>query len=148
VYNCGVVERCLGNQPQEFVNEYCRFKPSDWQEIDGILRPLLFKVVTEDLKSLGLRRNPNIMKFPVGEWVRLPDGETQTGNSDWGGIWSALKLSGAKTLTKYILEKYNLPTRTFQVALDTPLYANSYRVKSWGVILLRELDLDFSQKKS
>jgi hypothetical protein len=139
VYNCGVAERLLENQHQEFENEYCQFRPSDWQEIDGILRPILFKVVTADLKSLGLRRNPNIMEFPVGEWVNLPDSEIQIGNSDWGGIWSALKLSGAKTLTKYILDKYNLPTRTFEVALDTPLYANSYRVKSRGVILLREL---------
>ena len=144
MYNCGV-ERLSGNLTREFENEYCRFKPSGWEEIDGLLRPVLFKVLTKDLKSLGLRRNPNIIEFPVGEWVRLSDDELRTGNGDWGGIWSALKLSGARTLTKYILEKYNLSTRTFEVALDTPLYANSYRVKSRGVILLRELDLGLSQ---
>ena len=139
VYNCGVIERYSTNCPQEFENEYCKFKPFDWEKIDGILRPILFKVVTPDLKSLGLRRNPNIMEFAVGEWVRLSDNELRIGNGDWGGIWSALKISGAKTLTKYILTKYNLPTRTFEVAVDTPLYANSYRVKSQGVILLREV---------
>lgn len=141
VYNCGVMERCSTNCPQEFENEYCKFKPLGWENVDGVLRPILFKVVTTDLKSLGLRRNPNIMEFQVGEWISLPDNEIQIGNSDWGGIWSALKLSGAKTLTKYIIEKYDLPTRTFEVAVDIPLYANSYRVKSQGVILLRELTL-------
>jgi hypothetical protein len=142
------VERLSRNSVQEFENEYCKFKPSGWEKVDGVLKPILFKVVTEDLKSLGLRRNPNIREFTVGEWMRLPDDELQAGNSDWGGIWSALKFSGAKTLTKYILEKYNLPTMIFEVAVDLPLYANSYRVKSQGVILLRELNFGFSQKKS
>ena len=139
------MERRLGDRPQEFENEYCKFKPFGWEEVDGVLRPLLFKVVTVNLESLGLRRNPNIMRFLVGKWIRLPDDEIQVGNNDWGGIWSALKLSGAKNLSKYILERYNLSTRTFQVAVDTPLYANSYRVKSRGVILLRELNFSYSQ---
>jgi len=145
VYNCNVVERYSENRYLEFENEYCKFKPFNWEVVDGILKPVLFKVVTNDLKSLGLRWNPNIMEFPVGEWVRLPNDELQAGKKDWGGIWSALKLSGAKTLTKYMLEKYNTATRVFRVAVDTPLYANSYRVKSRGIILLRELDSSFSQ---
>ena len=135
-----MIERHLENLIQEFDNEYCKFKPFNWEEVGGVLRPILFKVVTSDLKSLGLRRNPNIMQFLVEEWTRLSDGEAQAGKNDWGGIWSALKLSGAKTLSKYILDQYSLPTRTFLVAIDIPLYANSYRVKSQGVFLLRELD--------
>ena len=140
MYNGGV-ERLSGNSIQEFENEYCKFKPFDWEQIDGALRPILFKVVTSDLKSLGLRRNSNIMQFSIGEWVKLPDCKTQPGNGDWGGIWSALKLSGAKTLSKYVSDTYGITTRAFQVSLDTPLYANSYRVKSQGVFLLKELDL-------
>jgi len=121
-----VVERLSRNTHQEFENEYCKFKPFDWEEIDGILRPILFKVVTLDLKSLGLRHNPTIMQFPIKEWVRLPDDELLATKKDRGGIWSALKLSGARTIIKYMLEEYNTPTRTFLVALDTPLYTSSY----------------------
>lgn len=139
VYNCGVIERFSGNRSQEFENEYCKFRPFDWKEVDGFLRPILFKVVTSDLKSLGLRHNPNIMQFSIGEWVELSSEELFIGNRDWGGIWSALKLSGAKTLTKYMREQYNISTRIFHVAINRPLYANSYRVKSQGVILLEEL---------
>ena len=71
------MERRLGDRPQEFENEYCKFKPFGWEEVDGVLRPLLFKVVTVNLESLGLRRNPNIMRFLVGKWIRLPDDEIQ-----------------------------------------------------------------------
>jgi hypothetical protein len=129
------------NTSQIFENEHCKFKPFDWQEVDGISRPILFKVVTNDLRSLGLRHNPNIMYFPVGEWVRLSNDQLLAAKKDWGGIWSALRLSGARTLIKYMIEKYDTATRTFLAALDNPLYANSYRVKSQAVILLKEVNL-------
>jgi len=122
-----------------FSNEQCIFKPTSWIEIEGVPRPVTFKVVTEDLQSLGLRKNPNIMTFIVGEWVSLLDDELSVGKDDRGGIWSALKFSGAKTLTTYMWEKYNRRTRMFLTAIDNPLYANSYRVKSQGVFLIKEM---------
>ena len=122
-----------------FENVHCKFNPYDWIEIDSITRPVLFKVVTADLKSLGLRRNPNILTFKIAEWTNLSEDQISAGKSDWGGIWSALKLSGARTLSKYMLGQYQIPTRIFSVALGNPLYANSYRVKSQSVILLEEI---------
>ncbi len=122
-----------------FANEYCSFKPPEWIEIDGVLRPITFKVVTEGSQSLGLRCNPNILTFALGNWVRLSDDEIIAGNDDSGGIWSALRLSGAKKLSDYMMNKYEVVTRIFQAALDKPLYANSYRVKSQGVMLLNEV---------
>jgi hypothetical protein len=138
-------ERLSENRPREFENEYCKFRPFEWQEVDGLLRPILFKVVTSDLKSLGLRRNPNIIQYSVGEWITLSDDETQAGITDWGGIWSVLRLSRAKTLTKYMFEKYSVVTRTFWIAVDSPLFANDYRVKSQGVIFLEEMDKNLFQ---
>jgi hypothetical protein len=135
------MERLFGNRSQEFENEYCKFKPFDWKEIDGVLRPVIFKVVTSDLRSLGLRHNPTLLKFPVGEWIKLADSELLPTDEDEGGIWGALKRSGARTITKYMLSMYNVSTRTFLTTIDTPLYANNYRVKSRGVLLLEELTL-------
>jgi len=140
-----MIERLSGNQPQEFENEYCKFRPFKWQKVDGLLRPILFKVVTSDLKSLGLRRNPNIIQYSVGEWMILPDDKPQVGINDWGGIWSVLRLSRARKLTKYMFEKYAVVTRTFWIAADAPLFANDYRIKSQGVILLEEMDRSLFQ---
>jgi len=121
-----------------FKNEYSEFVPSEWISIDGISRPVLFKVVTHDLKSLGLRKNPNIMTFSENVWS-TSNTNPKSGNSDVGGIWSALKFSGAKTLSKYMESHYSLKTRIFKAAADTPLYANSYRVKSAGIYLFEEV---------
>lgn len=45
-------------------------------------RDFRYKVVTQNMESLGLRKNPNIMKFVVGKWVELPDEEIQVGSAD------------------------------------------------------------------
>ena len=139
-----MVEGLSGNRPQEFENEFCKFKPFDWEEIDGVLKPVVFKVVTSDLKSLGLRRNPNIMQFPIGEWVELSDDKLVPDEKGWGGIWGKLTLSDAKGLAKYMLREYGAPTRIFLTGVDNSVYANRYSIKSQGIILLRELDFSFS----
>lgn len=36
-------------------------------------------------------------------------------------------------------DKKNINTNIFLTALDKPLYANSYRVKSVGIMLLQEI---------
>jgi hypothetical protein len=97
------------------------------------------KIVTHDLKSLGLRKNPNITTFPVGEWVILPETDVTVDNDDWGGIWTALNKGSIKTLRSYMLEMYNIKTRAFLTAMKRPVYANSYRIKSQGVMLLEEV---------
>jgi len=122
-----------------FENQYCCFRPHDWTTIEGISRPVIFKVVTESYQSLGLRRNPNILTFPPGRWVILDDDLIVPGKGDWGGIWSALTQSKAKGLSNYMKDKKNINTNIFLTALDKPLYANSYRVKSVGIMLLQEI---------
>ena len=107
--------------------------------IEGIPCPLGYKIVKEDLTSLGLRKNPNIMTFPIGEWVTLPDDEVTSGKEDWGGIWTALKKGSINTLKNYMMEMYGTETRAFLTAMDRPVYANSYRIKSQGVMLLEEI---------
>lgn len=98
-----------------------------------------YKVVTKDLKSLGLRKNPNIMQFEIGDWIYLSKKEIKKNADDYGGIWAARTLSGAKNLEKYMMRHYSRPTRIFIAALDKILYSNSYRIKTNGIILLEEI---------
>lgn len=98
-----------------------------------------YKVVTGDLKSLGLRKNPNILEFKINEWFYLPRKDIEEGEKDWGGIWVARTLSNAKKLKDYMKNKYNKETRIFKTALDKILYLNSYRIKTNGIKLVEEI---------
>ena len=95
-----------------------------------------YKVVTEDLKSLGLRKNPNIMIFPIDKWVYEPKNRIDYSNKDLGGIWVAQTLSGAKGLVRYMNKKYNSKVRIFECEIGNILYENSYRVKTDKVKLI------------
>lgn len=117
----------------------CKFTPVGYAFLDGAWYPLSYKVVRCDLKSLGLRKNPNIMTFPIGDWVILDGTQVKEGNGDWGGIWTALRKGNIKTLKQHCQTTHGMETRAFLTAIYNPVYANSYRIKSQGVILLKEI---------
>lgn len=121
-----------------FENEYCCFRPYDWMTIEGISRPVIFKVVTESYQSLGLRRNPNILTFPPGEWVILDEDSIVPGKDDRGGIWAARTRGTANEIKKYMLEKRGQETKIFLTVIDRPVFISNQkdRVKSGGVMLL------------
>lgn len=98
-----------------------------------------YKVVTKDMKSLGLRRNPNILKFKLDEWFYLPIKDIEESKNDWGGIWVARTLGDARRLKKYMKGKHNQETRIFKTTLDKILYSNSYRIKTNAVCLFEEI---------
>ncbi len=99
-----------------------------------------YKVVTQDMKSLGLRNNPNIMTFPINEWCVLPSAEVESGEEDYGGIWLARTPGGARGLMRYMLnpKKRNTQTRVFKTAIQDVLHANDYRIKTNAVYLMEE----------
>jgi hypothetical protein len=106
-----------------------------------------YKVVTQDLKSLGLRKNPTIMTFPVGKWIFEPKPTKDKGGwGGTGGIWVANNIHDAKGLLKYLRKKAlkeNKPQftkcRLFEVEIGNILYSNSYRTKTDKVKLIREI---------
>ena len=98
-----------------------------------------FKVVTPDMQSLGLRKNPHILTFQPGEWLSLPDDQIVQGRGVWGGIWAAAKIGGANTLVKYMADQYDLKCRLFRAQIGKVLYENSYRVKTDRILLVQEL---------
>ena len=99
---------------------------------------IVYKVVTEDLKSLGLRNNPTILQYEVGVWVQSP---TVVRNGlDKGGIWACRTRSGARTLRKYMKTKHGEYCCIFEAEIGEYLYGNTYRVKTDRIKLLREID--------
>ena len=122
-----------------FVNEYCDFKPVGFARFEFGWMPLVYKVVTTEMESLGLRKNPNRMKFPVGEWV-FEQRQLKHDISDDGGIWTALREGNVNTYKKYIMDKYLKSSRGFLTAAYNPVaVAGGYRVKSEGVMLIKEI---------
>ena len=104
-----------------------------------------YKVFTTELKSLGLRRNPNILTFIPNEWYFLETKDIVEGSGDFGGIQVCSNLSGAKKLTEYMSKKHSVETRAFIVNIDRILYQNSYRLKTNGIYLKEEIKI---KKKS
>ena len=107
---------------------------------------IYYKIVKEDLTSLGLRKNPNIMTFPIGEWIK--EKNPMYNDMDCGGIWVAKKLSGAKSLLKYLNKKAEKEgksefkkCRLFSAEIGEVLFSNSYRVKTNKVRLLDEISI-------
>lgn len=102
-------------------------------------KQIAFKVVTMELKSLGLRRNPNILTYPIGEWYILPDSWIEAGRGDWGGMWLSRVSSTAKRLRAYMKENHNTECRVFKSYIGKVLYCNSYRLKTDQVKMFEEL---------
>jgi len=95
---------------------------------------LYFKVVTDNMQSLGLRKNFNIFTYFIGKWKHEP--RPQMNNKDFGGIWCCKKLSSARALQKYFF-RYG-KSRIFQCKIGKILYENSYRTKTDKIKLILE----------
>jgi hypothetical protein len=96
----------------------------------------MYKVVTENMESLGLRKNPNVMQFVINKWNYEPDPDI--GKQDTGGIWCCKRLSAARALKKYFERKYSI-ARIFECEIGVLLYQNSYRTKTNKVKLVKEI---------
>jgi len=99
-----------------------------------------YKVVTEDLKSLGLRNNPTIFQYAVGLWTQEPS--PTMGQGGWGGtggIWVANGLSNAKNLKKY-MNKKGINVKIYEIEVGGVLFSNTYRSKVSSVKLIKEIE--------
>lgn len=98
----------------------------------------MYKVVTEDMKSLGLRKNPNIITYELNKWKLEPT--PAKGSIDSGGIWCCEKLSSAKTLKKYFEKRYGI-AKVFECEIGEVLFENSYRIKTSKIKLIKEITI-------
>ena len=97
----------------------------------------MYKVVTEHMRSLGLRRNPSIIVFPMHSWVKEPR-PLECNDKDWGGIWCCEKLGSARALKRYFESRYG-KARIFECEIGEVLFQNSYRTKTDKVKLIKEI---------
>ncbi len=109
--------------------------------LEGRLYYTGYKVVTPDLRSLGLRRNPNIITYPFQGWYSLPQNQVEESQNDWGGIWACRTLGDAKKLAKYMMQRHKRKTRVFKSLLGKILYHNSYRIKTNSIMLHQDITI-------
>lgn len=106
---------------------------------EGKMHHIGYKVVTSDMRSLGLRHHRNILTYSQGGWLVLPDEWIEEGGTDWGGFWSSRTKSIARRLREYVKETHNIDGRIFKAYLGTLLFYNTYRIKTDRIYLGREL---------
>lgn len=128
---------------RDFVYSHNDFEytPPGWIKLESRWYPLGYKVVTLDNKSLGLRKNPTIFEYPLGIWVYEDKDILIPKRTDYGGIWSGASLSSARKTREYCRTRRKDPfeTKIYLAAIKNPIYANSYGVKSQGIMILKQL---------
>lgn len=117
------------------------YTPPGWVRLEQRWYPLGFRVLTNDLKSLGLRGNTTILTYKIGEWTKLQKSQLIFDDVDEGGIFSGVSLSAARKTQESCRNRQRNPfeTRVFYAAILNPFLSNSYKVKSQGLMLLEEL---------
>lgn len=117
------------------------YTPPGWVKIEERWYPLGYRLVRPDLTSLRLKRNPTPLQYYIGKWVKLPKNELVAEMVDIGGIFSGAGLGEARKTEASCLSRQKDPFQPlfFYAALYRPIAANSYAVKSQGLMLLEEL---------
>ncbi len=96
-----------------------------------------YKVVTDDLKSVGLLR-ANQVQYSIGKWVcplEPPSNHPRKG----GGLWTLRRKSDAFKMVGYLMKKYQRTSRVFVCIVGDFLYQNSYRAKTDKLMLILEV---------
>jgi len=111
------------------------------KHLEDLAHPIGFKVTTLERKSLGLRNNLTILKYPFNRWYFLPESKVIEGKGYKGGIWTCPTLGLANKLSKYA-ESRGIKTKIFRAYLSHRfLYDNAYRIKVNGLKLVEEIKL-------
>lgn len=96
-----------------------------------------FKVVTEDLKSVGLLGATPI-QYTVGEWTH-PLEPLSNHPRKGGGLWVYRKRGAAMASKRYMSHQHGKAVRIFSCLIGNIIYETSYRVKTDKVMLVEEI---------
>lgn len=109
-------------------------------EFNGANYNIGYRITTSEMKSLGLRNNPNIIQYEMNKWIYPIKNEKF--HDDAGGIWLARTLGNAKAYHKYMLRKHHKKTRIFKSLIGKVLFSNNERLKTDKIYLFEEIFLD------
>ena len=139
----GVAEKNLGNLDKIlaiYAPASSKIPNIKTVSIEESLYPTGYRVVKKkDLTSLGLRRNPHILHYPINEWLYLPKKQIQEGPQDWGGISILLKPSQAKWMQNYMLDMHSMETRVFKAAFKDIIHLKERSVKTNAILMYEEI---------
>jgi hypothetical protein len=107
--------------------------------LDNTILKFGFKVVTQELMSLGLRNNPTIYQYTPKEWLAMPQPQLVRGPEDYGGIWLCKRMGEARAIQRYMLSKHDARTRIFLAYAKDILFENNNRFKTDAVYLDEEI---------
>jgi len=110
-------------------------------EFCGKIKKIGYRVVTLDMKSLGLRNNPNIVEYSLNNWTYPVEKDIVKGISDKGGLWAARTPGAARAYQKYMLKKHGQETRVFKSLIGKVLFENNERIKTDKIFMFEEMDL-------
>lgn len=120
-FNCGIKKFA------QFVRE----------SIKDLERTVYYKVVTKDLKSVGLL-GANIVQYKIGEWV-YPLESLSCHPRKAGGLWICRREGGAFQNREYLWKKHQKTSRVFLCEVGRIFYGTSYRLKTEKVKLIEEI---------
>lgn len=108
--------------------------------IEGKAYPVGYRVVKKkDLSSLGLRRNPHILHYPINEWLYLKKKDIQEGPQDWGGIAILRNISQARWMQDYMLDMHSTETRVFKAAFRDVVHLKERSIKTNAIMMYEEI---------
>lgn len=108
--------------------------------LDGEKVQIGYRVVKKDgMCSLGLRRNPNIVVYKIGEWTILSENNIMVGPEDWGGIAICRTPSQANALKRYMEHEKGIPVRVFQCVFGDIMHHKDWRIKTDRILMYEEI---------
>lgn len=96
-----------------------------------------FKVVTQDLQSVGLL-GAVPLQYHLNKWVQ-PLEPLSNDPRKGGGLWVAPRESHARAMQKYLARKHNLTAKIFRCNIGRIIYQSSCRIKTDKVMLIEEV---------
>lgn len=98
---------------------------------------ICFKLVTHDLKSVGLLKASKL-QYKVGEWV-YPLEPLSRHRLKGGGLHVVKKMSDVRWRKKYVEKEHGTVCRVFTCYIGKILFENTCRIKTSKVMLLEEV---------
>lgn len=102
-------------------------------------RGIYYKVLREDLTSIGLR-GCKPTQYKLNEWIFMNAPEKlRFANQSAGGLNVYKTKFGVKWLRKYVKERYSMETIVFECDIGKILYESRFKIETDKIKLIRDV---------